>query len=135
LAGSGRRIEIIGSDSPCLMEADPDAICVALRNLLDNALKYSPDRPVVWITWEVREGSIAIEVRDDGRGIAESERRAIFQKFVRGSAATSTSAKGSGVGLAMVRHIVNAHGGDISVVSEPGRGSVFTMLLRAVERA
>jgi signal transduction histidine kinase len=135
LAGSGRRIEVIGSDPPCLIEADPDAISMALRNLLDNALKYSPDNPAVWVEWKAREDFVAIEVRDRGRGIAESERRAIFQKFVRGSAAAATNVKGSGVGLAMVRHIVSAHGGAITVTSQPGRGSAFTILLRSAERA
>ncbi len=134
LAGSGRRIEVIGSDAPCTIEADPDAISVALRNLLDNALKYSPECPAVWVEWSAREDFVAIEVRDSGRGIPESERRAIFQKFVRGSAAAATNVKGSGVGLAMVRHIVSAHGGAITVASEPGRGSAFTMLLRSMER-
>jgi signal transduction histidine kinase len=134
LAGSGRRIEVIGSDAPCTIEADPDAISVALRNLLDNALKYSPECPSVWVEWSAREDFVAIEVRDSGRGIPESERRAIFQKFVRGSAAAATNVKGSGVGLAMVRHIVSAHGGAITVASEPGRGSAFTMLLRSMER-
>jgi signal transduction histidine kinase len=135
LAGSGRRIEAIAPAASCLIEADPDAIAVALRNLLDNALKYSPADAPVSVEWKAREDFIAIEVRDSGCGIPESERRIIFQKFVRGSAARSVNVKGSGVGLAMVRHIVSAHGGAITVESAPGRGSAFTMLLRAAERA
>jgi signal transduction histidine kinase len=134
MAGMGRRIELQGSPSGCMIEADPDAICVALRNLLDNALKYSPGHPVVWVDWGVRSGHVAIAVRDEGPGIAEAERKAIFRKFVRGSAAAATRANGSGVGLAMVRYIVEAHGGDITVASEPGQGSTFTMYLPALER-
>ena len=64
-------------------------------------------------------------------GIPDSERRAIFRKFFRGTAAAKANVKGSGVGLAMVRHIVAAHGGEISVVSQPGEGSTFTILLPA----
>ena len=75
---------------------------------------------------------MAIRVRDQGAGIAQSEMKAIFRKLVRGSAAAAANVKGSGVGLAMVRHIVAAHGGEITVASEPGRGSTFTMLLPSV---
>jgi signal transduction histidine kinase len=135
IASLGRRIELQGSPSGCMIEADPDAICVALRNLLDNAIKYSPGHPVVWVDWGVRSGHVAIAVRDQGPGIAEAERKAIFRKFVRGSAAAATRANGSGVGLAMVRYIVEAHGGDITVASAPGQGSTFTMYLPVLERA
>ncbi len=134
IAGLGRHIELQGTPSQCMIEADPDAICVALRNLLDNALKYSPDHPVVWVDWGVRNEHVAIAVRDQGSGILDSEKRAIFRKFVRGSAAAATHANGSGVGLAMVRYIVEAHGGDITVASEPGQGSTFTMFLPALEK-
>jgi signal transduction histidine kinase len=135
MTGTGRRIELSGSESPCLIDADAEAISVALRNLLDNAIKYSPDCPTVWVEWGVHRDRLAIQVRDKGSGIAHSERKAIFRKFVRGTAATATNAKGSGVGLAMVRHIVAAHGGEITVASEPGQGSAFTMLLPLVERS
>ena len=134
IAGSGRHIERSGPSSPCLIDADPDAISVALRNLLDNALKYSPGQPMVWVEWEVQDALVSIGVRDRGPGIAVSERKAIFRKFVRGAAATTMNVKGSGVGLAMVRHIVAAHGGEIALESETGQGSVFTMLLPLAKR-
>jgi signal transduction histidine kinase len=125
----GRRIEATGANQPCLIEADQEAIAVALRNLLDNALKYSPGEPVVWVAWEARDRAVAIRVRDKGLGIAAPERKAIFRRFVRGAAAQVTNSKGSGLGLAMVQHIVAAHGGRILVASQPGQGSEFTMLL------
>jgi signal transduction histidine kinase len=132
-AGLGRRIEASGAGEPCLIEADQEAIAVALRNLLDNALKYSPGEPVVWVEWEARDigmrRAVAIRVRDKGLGIAAPERKAIFRRFVRGAAAQATNSKGSGLGLAMVQHIVAAHGGRILVASQPGVGSEFTMLL------
>jgi signal transduction histidine kinase len=128
-AGLGRRIEASGGDQPCLIEADQEAITVALRNLLDNALKYSPGEPVVWVEWEARDRAVAIRVRDKGLGIAAPERKAIFRRFVRGAAAQATNSKGSGLGLAMVQHIVAAHGGRIQVASQPGLGSEFTILL------
>ncbi|MBV8902930.1 MAG: sensor histidine kinase, partial [Acidobacteriia bacterium] len=105
-----------------------------LRNLVDNAIKYSPGRPAVWLEWGMENGCVAIRVRDDGLGISRSERKAIFRRFVRGSAASAGNVKGSGLGLAMVRHIVSAHGGEILVASQPGQGSTFTMLLPSMER-
>jgi signal transduction histidine kinase len=134
-AVEGRHIEMAGTREQCAIEADPEAISVALRNLVDNAIKYSPREPTVWVEWGVEKQYVAIRVRDQGPGIAESEKKAIFRKFVRGSAAAAANVKGSGVGLAMVRHIVAAHGGEILVASEPGHGSTFTMLLPAVVRA
>lgn len=129
LASLGRHIEMGGPSDCCPIEADPEAISVALRNLVDNAIKYAPGCPTVWVDWGREEEYVTIRVRDRGPGIAASERKAIFRKFVRGSAAAAANVKGSGVGLAMVRHIVAAHGGAITVASEPGEGSTFTMLL------
>ena len=134
LAAVGRHIELNGSDNGCRIEADPEAMSVALRNLVDNALKYSWNQPAVWVEWGKQNQQIAIRVRDRGAGIAPAEMKAIFRKFVRGSAAAAGNVKGSGVGLAMVRHIVAAHGGEILVESEPGAGSTFTVLLRSVDR-
>ena len=135
LAAVGRHIELKGAENGCRIEADPEAMSVALRNLVDNALKYSWDQPAVWVEWGKQSERVAIRVRDQGAGIAPAEMKAIFRKFVRGSAAALGNVKGSGVGLAMVRHIVAAHGGEILVESEPGSGSTFTVLLRALDRA
>ena len=129
IAASGRRIELDGQAGACTIDADPEAISVALRNLVDNALKYAPDSPTVEVGWGVEDSQVAIRVRDRGPGIPDSEKRAIFRKFVRGSAAERANVKGSGVGLAMVRHIVAAHGGDVTLASQPGAGCVFTILL------
>jgi len=131
IADAGRHIELEAAGAPCRIDADPEALSVALRNLVDNALKYSPNCRTVWINWKRDNGRVAIEVRDRGMGIPPSERKAIFRKFYRGSAAAAANVKGSGVGLAMVRHIVAAHGGEITVASEVGQGSTFTMLLPA----
>jgi len=129
IAPFGRRIKVGGCAGECTIDADPEAISVALRNLVDNALKYAPECPTVEVQWGVKDSQVAISVRDRGPGIPDAEKRAIFRKFVRGSAAEKANVKGSGVGLAMVRHIVAAHGGDVTVASEPGAGSIFTILL------
>ena len=69
-------------------------------------------------------------MRDEGLGIPVQEQREIFDRFVRGADSTARRIRGTGIGLAMVREIVRAHGGDIRLASEPGRGSRFTMVLR-----
>lgn len=134
LAASGRRIELNRAPNTCPIEADAEALALALRNLVDNALKYSPDQPAVSVEWGCENGAVAIHVRDRGMGIPVAEQRVIFQKFVRGRAAIAANVKGTGVGLAMVSHIVRAHGGEVRVASAPGEGSTFTILLPALHR-
>jgi len=134
LAASGRRIELRPAPARCPIKADAEALTLALRNLVDNALKYSPDQQTVSVEWVCENGSIAIHVRDQGIGIPAAEQRSIFQKFVRGSAAIAANVRGTGVGLAMVSHIVRKHGGEIRVASAPGEGSTFTILLPVLHR-
>ena len=83
------------------------------------------------VEWGRVNGAIAIRVRDRGMGIPAAEQPLIFQKFVRGSAAVAANVKGTGVGLAMVNHVVRAHGGEVRVESAAGEGSTFTILLPA----
>ncbi len=127
-----RSIELHAPEEPCPVEADVQAISVALRNLLDNAVKYSPDPAPVHVAWARQNGHVAIAVRDAGPGITEREQRTIFHKFVRGSAAAAGNVKGSGLGLAMVRDIVAAHRGHVAVESRPGKGSTFTITIPVV---
>jgi signal transduction histidine kinase len=129
---SGRRIEASGPDTVPPVIGDAEALGVAVRNLIDNALKYSPTTEPVRVEWAAQNGHVSIRVTDNGLGIAPSERAAIFQKFVRGRAAAAANVKGTGVGLAMVQHIITAHRGDVVVDSEPGRGATFTLQLPAV---
>jgi signal transduction histidine kinase len=135
IAESGRHIELQGPSEGCTIQGDPEALSLALHNLVDNALKYSPNHPVVWVEWAQENGYVALQVRDKGAGVARSEKKAIFRKFVRGSAAAGGQVKGTGVGLTMVRQIVLAHKGHIRLASEPGWGSTFTMLLPAGKKS
>jgi signal transduction histidine kinase len=126
---SGYRIEVTaGKDTP-LVNADRTALGSALWNLLDNAVKYSPACRQVWVDVLQEGGRAAIRVRDCGLGIPVSEQRSIFEKFTRGEAARRGGIRGTGVGLAMVQSIMAAHGGEIRLESDPGRGSTFTLLL------
>jgi len=132
LAASGRRIDLRRPATECPISADAEALALALRNLIDNALKYSPGQPAVSVGWGAENGTMAIRVQDRGMGIPGVEQQQIFQKFVRGSAASAANVKGTGVGLAMVSHIVRAHGGEVRLASVPGEGSTFTILLPGV---
>ena len=96
-------------------------------------MKYSPDSHTVEIQASCADNQVAIRVRDHGLGIARSEQEQIFEKFFRASSAKTAGVRGTGLGLAMVRHIVAAHRGQLHVESQPGAGSTFTILL-PVER-
>ena len=127
LAGDGRTITLSGDFDGVWALADREALVRALRNLLDNAVKYSPDGGDIEVTLTRESDAISIAVRDRGIGIPAVEQRAIFDRFVRGAESKARRIQGTGIGLAMVRQIVRGHGGDVSVASEPGQGSVFTM--------
>jgi signal transduction histidine kinase len=128
-ASSGHRVELRTDPNLPPLRIDREAFGRALWNLLNNAVKYSPGRPSIWVDL-AREGKrVAVRVRDQGPGIPVEEQKEIFNKFVRGSAGRASSVKGSGIGLALVRHTVRAHGGEVRVDSRPGEGSTFTILL------
>ncbi len=125
-----RTINARGIDTPISVLADREALTMAVRNLLDNALKYSPASAPVSITVVDSGDTVTIAVHDSGPGLTTAEQRQVFRKFVRGSAAGVLSVKGTGLGLAMVDRVVRAHGGRIHVDSAPGAGSTFSILLR-----
>lgn len=108
---------------------DPDAIAQAFQNLLDNALKYSDGSKEIFVTVSAEDGFVAVSVRDSGIGIPRDEQKKIFERFHRVGTGLVHDVKGSGLGLSIVHHIVDAHGGDVAVVSEPGAGSTFTIRL------
>jgi len=115
--------------APATVDADAEALSRALWNLLDNAMKYSGESRNMEVAMERRAESIAISVRDHGPGIPPEEQEKVFRKFFRGAYAGEHHIRGTGIGLAMVRHIVDAHGGRIELASLPGEGSTFTILL------
>jgi len=127
----GYQVELTaGSDLP-LIHADQETLGRAIWNLLDNAEKYSPGCPTIRVHVEREGAGVAIRVQDHGLGIPEAEQRDILRKFVRGTAADATGIKGTGIGLAMVKHIVDAHGGSLRLQSAPGEGSTFSIVLPA----
>jgi signal transduction histidine kinase len=130
VAQDGYRIELIGASDAVTARADREALARALWNLLDNAVKYSPECRTVWVEMSRQSDQISIEVQDQGIGIPIAEQREIFDRFVRGGDSKARRISGTGIGLAMVREIVRAHGGEILLTSEPGRGSRFRVVLR-----
>ena len=131
----GFAIDVHLASCDSTIEADQEALMRAIRNLLENAVKYSQDSHTVWVEGRVTQSQVAISVRDQGIGIAPEEHREIFQKFVRGTAAKTAGIKGTGIGLSMVRQIIQASGGEIHLESAPGSGSTFTILLPLAQKA
>jgi len=99
-------------------------------SLLNNAVKYSTEEKFIAVSVERRRENIAVEITDRGIGIAANEQEKIFGNFYRvGGSSDVHNVKGSGLGLALVKHIVEAHGGRITINSVINRGSTFTILL------
>jgi len=100
-----------------------------INNLLSNAVKYSDKDPVINIEGFTSDNKLCISVADNGIGINRADQRHIFDKFYRASSGNIHKYKGLGLGLYYVRKIAEAHGGDVSVNSKPGKGSIFTVTL------
>jgi signal transduction histidine kinase len=111
------------------MRVDREAMARSLLNLVNNALKYSQDRKYIGVNLYRDNGSVKLEVVDQGIGIPHQEHQKIFEKFYRVGDPLVHNTKGSGLGLSLVRHIVQAHGGEVAVDSSPGQGSKFTIVL------
>ena len=123
--------ESIDPDLPAV-RVDREAIARALVNLVNNALKYSQDEKYLGVKLYRDNGSVKLEVADHGIGIARRDQTKIFEKFYRAGDPLVHNTKGSGLGLSLVRHITEAHGGEIEVESAPGTGSKFIMSLPLV---
>jgi signal transduction histidine kinase len=104
---------------------DPDRIVQALVNFLSNAIKFTPRGGTIRITARPDRGGITCTVTDQGPGMTAAERDRLFQPFVQ--LAAGTKAGGTGLGLVITRHIIEQHGGTVSVESTPGAGSSFSI--------
>jgi signal transduction histidine kinase len=129
LSQQGFTVEVTSAPDLPEVPMDADAVKQALANLVDNAIKYSEARKSLGVEASIQEGQLALSVADKGIGIPPEEFGRIFEKFYRVGRSDTQGQRGSGVGLALVRHIAEAHGGRVTVESWPGEGSRFTLWL------
>lgn len=128
------RLRLAGVDQgPLCVRADRTALCHAVQNLIENAAKYSPSESPIDAICRSDDGWHVFEVRDRGFGIPADEQPHIFEKFYRGRDAAGRNVQGVGIGLALVKHVMDSHGGTVAVHSRPGEGSRFCLRLPAVE--
>ena len=110
---------------------DSERILQVLRNLIGNAIKFTPQEGSIAVSLKPAAGGVEISVADSGPGIAEADRAAIFDKYRQAQAGGAAKIEGTGLGLAIAKQVVDAHGGKIWVESELGEGSIFTFFLPA----
>lgn len=115
-----------------LVEADAQRVGQILRNLLQNAIKYTPEQGKVSVSAQAFQQEVQVAVRDTGVGIAPEQLPMIFKHFYRADTSRTRETGGSGLGLAVVKHLVHAHGGRVTVQSHVGQGSCFTFTLPSV---
>ncbi|HEX5166614.1 MAG TPA: ATP-binding protein, partial [Thermomicrobiales bacterium] len=121
------RVVTLAADADLFAEADPDRLDQVIRNLLSNAIKYAPPGLPVEVTANEQDGMVTITVRDYGPGIADTDLPRIFDRFSRAGRAVSSGAPGMGLGLYLVRHVVEAHGGSIWI-ERPDDGGTRVVL-------
>jgi len=109
--------------------ADDEGLAQLLDNLVDNAIKYTPDDGSVTIRWQAAGAQVQIEVEDNGVGIPEDDLPRVFERFYRVDKARSRELGGTGLGLAIVKHLAQAMKGQVSVSSDVGKGTKFTVKL------
>ncbi|MHA7189961.1 sensor histidine kinase [Arthrobacter sp. MDT2-16] len=134
LPAESKGIEIVvGGAVAAPVFGDRDLLMTAFRNLIDNAIRYSPEGTRVGVGVRSRDGLVQVSVTDQGTGITPEEQERIFERFYRIDAARSRQTGGTGLGLSIVKHVVSNHGGEVTVWSQAGQGSTFTVRLPEME--
>jgi two-component system sensor histidine kinase SenX3 len=134
LPAESKNIEIVvGERVEATVFGDRDLLVTALRNLIDNAIRYSPENTKVGIGVRSKEGLIAVSVTDQGEGLSLEDQERVFERFYRVDAARSRHTGGTGLGLSIVKHVASNHGGEVTLWSRPGQGSTFTLRLPEME--
>jgi heavy metal sensor kinase len=128
LLATDKNVRVACDSAPGVMvQGDPARLKQVIVNLLDNAIKYTPGGGRVRLSVQREQGFAVLEVADDGIGIPAEALPHVFKRFFRVDTSRSREQGGAGLGLAIVKSICSAHGGDIEVISAPGRGSTFRM--------
>ncbi|GAA4836953.1 ATP-binding protein [Garicola koreensis] len=123
----------VGGELPRRVHGDAEQLTMALRNLIDNAVRYSPENTRIGIGLSSRDGIAQVIITDQGIGIAPENQERIFERFFRVDAARSRQTGGTGLGLSIVKHVIGNHGGELNVWSQRGKGSSFTIRLPELE--
>jgi signal transduction histidine kinase len=127
--GQPLSLEVAPGAATASVSADREALVQSLLNLLSNASKYGGrERPVV-VRVDAENSDVKLSVADSGPGIAPADQKRIFREFWRAPEAVKSGVEGTGLGLALVKRHVEAHGGRIDIASTPGRGATFTLVL------
>jgi heavy metal sensor kinase len=135
LAGlaEGHRVAVEVEGEPALVLADPERLGQALRNLVDNAIAFSPAGAVVRVRTWAGEREAGVEVADEGPGVPPDLRERVFDRFFRADPGRARRSGGSGIGLSIVREVARAHGGHVELRPRAPRGSAFVLTLPALE--
>ncbi|MEM9493739.1 MAG: HAMP domain-containing sensor histidine kinase, partial [Myxococcota bacterium] len=138
---SSRRLHSAGMDADLTiadelppLSIDANVLTLAVLNLIDNAIKYASSGERIELTVEHGKGRVEVSVRDFGPGIPAEEQARVFERFYRAREVRLKPIRGSGIGLALVKHIVHAHGGEVGVTSEGGQGCVFRLWIPMTAR-
>jgi two-component system, OmpR family, sensor histidine kinase SenX3 len=135
MKASARGIDLVAvCEERVVVLGDEDLLVTALRNLLENAIAYSPDKTRVMVSVSRDARTAQVSVADQGIGIPERDRERIFERFYRVDPARSRATGGTGLGLAIVKHVMAAHRGKVTVWSQEGVGSTFTLQMPIVNR-
>ncbi len=121
----------VGGDGGAVVFGNHELLVTAVRNLVDNAIAYSAEGTSVGVSVRRADALVEIAVKDQGLGISRSDQDRIFERFYRVDPARSRATGGTGLGLSIVKHVAANHGGEVSLWSEPGVGSTFTLRLPA----
>ncbi|GAA1338171.1 ATP-binding protein [Arthrobacter roseus] len=136
LPAESKNIQVrVGGSAGSPVHGDPELLTTAFRNLIDNAIRYSPEGSRVGVGVRSRDGLACVSVTDQGPGISPEEQDRVFERFYRLDSARSRQTGGTGLGLSIVRHVVSNHGGEVTVWSQSGQGSTFTVRLPELEDA
>ncbi len=134
LPAESKNIElVVGGHAAAMVYGDQDLLVTALRNLIDNAIRYSPENTRVGIGVRSKDGLVAVSVTDQGEGLSPDDQERVFERFYRVDAARSRHTGGTGLGLSIVKHVISNHGGEVTLWSKPGQGSTFTIRLPEME--
>jgi signal transduction histidine kinase len=118
-------LELIGLEEPLMASAEPRGVVQILVNLLNNAVRHSPEGATIAVIAERQGDRVAVTVADEGPGVAEADQERIFERYER----ADNSPEGSGLGLSISRRLARSMGGDIELQSTPGQGARFTLVL------